>query len=215
MSDSKSIKISILFSQYGLSKTLNYLLRASLTGPHGTVHVPSPDIRRLRPHKMHIHEGLRDSHQATFAQSPKRHDRVRRAFDPLFFNPLLLQDLYRLRNGSDSARRRGAEHRRDLLEDLGLPLCGGQARPGAAETGNDEARQRVLAIGLGAGVACEADGADNGVGDAGEVQVAPPGRGVDEESFGVVPKSGVGRGFCFVGWEDRVERNVAVERCGR
>jgi hypothetical protein len=60
----------------------------------------------------------------------------------------------------------------------------------------------------------EADGADDGVGDAGEVEGAPPGRGVDEEGLGVVAERGVGCYGSFGGWERWVEGDVAVERGG-
>jgi hypothetical protein len=161
---------------------------------------------------MHIHKRLCNPHQPTFTQRSERHDRIRCALDPLLFHPLLFEDLHGLRNRRGTARRRGAEHGRDLREDLGSAIRGGQARPRAAEAGDDEARQRVLAIFFRACVPREADGADDGVGDAGEVKGAPPGGGVDEEGFGVVAERAVGCYGSFGGWERWVEGDVAVER---
>lgn len=164
---------------------------------------------------MHIHKGLCNPYQATLTQTSQRHDGVRRTLYPFFLHPFLLQDLQRLRDGLGSTRRSGAEHRRDLREHLGLPLCSRQARPRAPEAGDDEAREGVLVVGLGASVAREPHRADDGVGDAGEVEVAPPWRGVNEEGFGVVAESRVGCDVCFVGWEDGVEEYVAVQGRGR
>jgi len=67
---------------------------------------------------------------------------------------------------------------------------------------------------FGARVPREADGADDGVRDAGEVEGAPPGGGVDEEDFGVVAERGVGCYGSFGGWERWVKGDVAVERGG-
>jgi hypothetical protein len=163
---------------------------------------------------MHIHKRLRDPHQPTFTQRSERHDRIRCALDPLLFHPLLLENLNGLRDRRRTARRHCAEHGRDLCEDLGSAVRGGQARPRAAEAGDDEARQRVLAALFGARVPREADGADGRVRDAGEVEGTPPGGGVDEEGFGVVPERSLGCYGSFGGWERWVKGDVAVERGG-
>jgi hypothetical protein len=196
-------------------KCLNYLPGTSLTGLDRTIHISSPHIRSFCANKMHIHEGLRNSHQPALTQSSQGHDGVRCTFYPIFLHPFLLQDLQRLRDGLGSARRSCAEHRRNLREHLGLPLCSRQARPRAAETGDDEAREGVLVVGLGAGIAREPNRANDGIRDAGEVEVAPPWRGVDEKGFGVIAENRVGCDSCFVGWKYGVEDYVAIQRCGR
>jgi len=90
---------------------------------------------------MYIHKWLRDPHQPTFTQRSERHDRIRCALDPLLFHPLLLEDLHGSRYRRGTTRRRCAEHGRDLREDLGSAIRGGQMRPRAAEAGDDETRQ--------------------------------------------------------------------------
>ena len=162
---------------------------------------------------MYIHKRLRDPHQSSFAEGPERHDRIRRTLYPLLLHPLLLQDLDWFRNRPRSAWRRSAEHGGNLREDLRLALYRGEARPCTAKAGDDEACYRALVFG--AGISGKSHRANDGIGDAGEVEITPPGRGVNKERLGVVAEGGPGRDARLVGWEDGVEKDVAVERGGR